>query len=204
MGPAVRLGVCSLLLCHTCGIPLMARFDPWEGNKKDWLQELWACRCGGLSHHPSKAGVTSEWYQPPLRVACRVCLGRPCFGGTPAPAGVLNGKGPVALARLMESVITGSTSVQLSRLGERKRNGAHQHFCFWRNLLKIPIPPRHVLGLVNECFSRMPQGLFKLWILCCLRPTIIVFLPLCLNMCQILPWCVYTCLMYLSVPILVA
>lgn len=58
-------------------------------------------------------------------------------------------------------------SAWLSRLGDGKANGIHQHLCSLRNLLPILAPPANILRLVNESPSHTPQPLFKLLLLNC-------------------------------------
>ena len=51
--------------------------------------------------------------------------------------------------------------VHVPRLGVGKRSGAHQVFCSWGSLLKIPAPPAHVLRLVNKSPSHICQMFFQ-------------------------------------------
>ena len=120
--------------------------------------------------------------RPPMRLAMRPSLdcvlistkatqwlfqGSSCFGAVPAWVGPQQNAMVrwTVLARLMESVRNGATSLRPARWKESKergRNGANQYFCPWIKFQQIPALPAHSLKLVNVSPSHMTEVLFKL------------------------------------------
>lgn len=105
--------------------------------------------------------------------ACQVWKGRRCFGGMPSRAQVGWCESSIwcyqGRYRVLNLVPTG---FQLSRLGEGKKSGYSQHFCFRRNL-QIPALPAYVLRIASKSPSHIPQMLFKVLLLCCVLCSII-------------------------------
>ena len=160
-----------------CGyVPLSPGQEPlWSGDLSTGCLQvpLWMTLAVGWGKSTEYGGEVCDV----SKMCFSLLLGRiwSCFGWTPAEQ-IGNGVGVVSKLVEEHSHCFPQVFVFLN-WGMGEGNGAHQLFCFWRSLLKIPALSAHVLRSANKS-SHIPQVSFKLLLLCSISVGLLVILSL--------------------------